>query len=114
MIKQAMSVVMLLGAVAVSTSAVAESTSWVESEHAWQLGLLFEPGKSQVRREAMGRVFIYSDLKESVVDQALDVQFERIENMMFVRTVRTNSVGDVEMRRGVDGELIAVVQDDDC
>lgn len=87
---------------------------WDASEHAWQLQLLFEPRASQLKSEQRGRVFIYSDLTDSVVDRAMDEAFDRIEHMMFVRTVRTDENGEVEMAVNNDGELVAVVEDDGC
>jgi len=98
---------------AANAGAATEPDTWVESEHAWQMELLFDPASSQQRSERKGRVFIYSDLKESVVDRALDEQFDRIDHMMFVRTVRTNADGEVKQQAAPDGTVL-VAQDDDC
>jgi len=52
----------------------------------WQLQLLMEPAAQQVRVEDKGRIVIYDGLKSSDIDQALDQHFDRIQNMMFIRT----------------------------
>ena len=44
--------------------------------------------------EAKGRVTIYDGQEHRVVDRALDTQFHRIENMMFVRTRETSPDGE--------------------
>jgi hypothetical protein len=64
--------------------------------NAYQQKVLLEPGKSVLRAEARGRVTIYDGLDESRVDQAMDEQFDRIENMMFVRTRRSAADGTVD------------------
>jgi len=88
--------------------------AWVDADAAWQMELLFDPAAGQMRREQRGSVFIYSGLKESVVERALDEQFDRIEHMLFIRTVHTNKEGEVELEVGADGTTLVVVQDDDC
>ena len=97
-----------------SSSAQANSADWDEFDQLWQLEQLFEPVASQRRREQRGGINIYSDLKDSVVERAMDEQFDRIENMMFVRTISTDADGEVLMTTGSDGELVAVVEEDGC
>lgn len=69
----------------------------------WQEKLLFNPPDSQIRAERGGRVMIYDGLKDTQIDRAMDTQFDRIESMMFVRTIVTNTE---------TGEV--VVEDDGC
>jgi len=63
--------------------------------------VLINPSEAVLLAEARGRVMIYDGLEHRVVDQALDTQFKRIDNMMFVRTRETLPDGSVEI-------------DDDC
>jgi len=105
---------LLAGIGGLGSVAQAAAGGWDESEHAWQLQLLFEPRASQQKSEQRGRIFIYSDLKDSVVEQAMDDQFDRIEHMMFVRTVSTSADGEVEMTLGADGQMVAVIEEDGC
>jgi hypothetical protein len=63
--------------------------------------VLLNPSKAIQVAEARGRVTIYDGLDNEVVDRAMDSQFDRIENMMFVGIRRTQPDGSVE-------------QDDDC
>ena len=58
--------------------------------------VLFNPSEAVLLAEARGRVTIYDGLEHRVVDQALDTQFQRIDNMMFVRTRETLPDGSEE------------------
>jgi hypothetical protein len=60
----------------------------------WYRNQLLNPSAGQLRAEQRGRVAIYDGLYESTVDEALDTQFGRIENMMFVRVTHTTPEGD--------------------
>lgn len=53
----------------------------------WQERRLLEPTAAERDREQQGEVFIYDGLKAGQVEGALDSQFQRIDNMMFIRTV---------------------------
>ena len=55
------------------------------------------PSEAQLAKEQKGRVNIYDSMRESDVDWALDTQFERIDSMMFVRTIRVTEAGELEM-----------------
>lgn len=77
----------------------------------WQLSLLFEPPASQIDREARGRVMIYQGVTDKTVERALDEQFDRVEYMMFVGTVRTDETGQ-PLRDEDTGEML--VEDDGC
>ena len=71
---------------------------------------LFEPTESELRQEAKGSVYIYDGLTDKAVQRALDEEFERVGNMMFIRTVATDDRGK-PMRDPYTGELY---QDNDC
>lgn len=60
----------------------------------YQEKVLFEPHQSQRLAEARGRVMIYDGLDSTVVDKAMDEQFDRIDNMMFVRIHHSSEEGD--------------------
>ena len=68
---------------------------------AYEQNMLFNPSQSLLRAESRGRVTIYDGLENSQVERALDTQFGRIDNMMFIRTRHTLEDGTVE-------------EDDDC
>ena len=77
----------------------------------WQLSLLFNPGDHQYEIERRGRVVIYDGLRDTVIEQALDEQYDRIEGMMFVNTVVTDEDG-VPLTDPETGELL--VENDGC
>ena len=60
----------------------------------WQAQRLLAPSGPQLSTEQRGRVVIYDGLDETLVDRALDTQFARVENMMFVRVRHTEPDGD--------------------
>ena len=62
----------------------------------FQHNALFNPGQLQLQAEAGGRVMIYDRLDNETVELALNDQFDRIENMMFVRTRHVQASGIVE------------------
>jgi len=82
-----------------------------DPQQSWQLSLLFNPGDHQYEMERRGRIFIYDGLRDTVIDQALDEQYDRIEGMMFVNTVVTDDDG-VPMTDPETGELL--VENDGC
>lgn len=57
---------------------------------------LTNPSEALLRAEAKGHVTIYDGLEHKVVDQALDTQFQRIDNMMFVHTRETLPDGSID------------------
>ena len=67
----------------------------------YQQRVLLSPSAEILQAEARGRVMIYDGLKNETVEKALDNQFDRIENMIFVRTVHIQENGEFEV-------------DDDC
>jgi hypothetical protein len=52
----------------------------------WQLKMIHSPSRAQLKVEDRGRVYIYDRLHEADVESAMNTQFDRLENMMFVRT----------------------------
>lgn len=74
--------------------------SHADESASWQLERLFQPSQAHLYEEQKDKVFIYDGLYEQDVETALTDQFNRIGNMMFVRTK--------EIQQGV------VVQNDDC
>lgn len=62
--------------------------------HDWQIQRLMQPSPRELQKERSGGVYIYDRLTQKEVDTALDRQFDRIQNMMFVGTVRTDSRGE--------------------
>jgi len=73
-------------------------TAWAGD---YQHNALFSPSDSQIEAEARGRIMIYDGLTNETVERALDHQFDRIGNMMFVRTIYIQENGEYEV-------------DDDC
>jgi hypothetical protein len=82
-----------------------------EAQDSWQEKMLFNPSASQLKLEERGRVMIYEGLKDTQVTQAMDTQFDRIQSMMFVRTVATDPKGEV-LRNKETGDV--VVENDGC
>lgn len=85
--------VLLIGA-SIAGQVVADSMSWQEQR-------LLKPTAHHLAAEHRGLVMIYDQMDASIVDEALDAQFERIQHMMFIRV----------QHRAPDG---TVDQDDDC
>jgi len=77
----------------------------------WQLDRIHAPAEQQLARENSGRVNIFDGLRDSDVEDAMDTQFERVANMMFVRTIVTDDTG-TPLRDQHNGGYI--LEDDDC
>ena len=73
------------------------SSASVDAVDGYQYSVLFSPSPSMLTAEAKGRVMIYDGLENKTVDLAMDEQFQRIENMMFVRTQYIQEDGDIEV-----------------
>jgi len=80
-------------------------------DYQWQLARLLSPTNAQLRYEKTGRVFIYNGMKSSDIDKAMDSAFDRIQNMMFINTIRTNDKGEPQIDPFTDKP---VVDDDGC
>ena len=68
----------------------------------FQLDVLLKPSEGVLVSEARGRVMIYDGLQEETVELALNQQFDRIENMMFVNTRYINEYGEEEVADDCD------------
>ncbi len=62
----------------------------------FQRDTLLNPGKFQLQAEDNGRVMIYDRMDNETVELALTEQFDRIENMMFIRTQYALEDGGIE------------------
>lgn len=62
----------------------------------WQLEMIHDPSAAQIRVEERGRVYIYDGLHETDVELAMNTQFNRLDNMMFVRTKVETPEGESE------------------
>jgi hypothetical protein len=76
-----------------------------------ELRRLFEPTEAELQEEATGRLYIYDGLRDIDVERAMQEEYERIENMMFIREKKTDDKGEV-LKDPATGE--DVVGDDDC
>ncbi len=77
----------------------------------WQQQRLLHPNKAQLEQEQQGKVFIYDGLRDREIDQVMDIQFDRIQFMMFIRTIITDEQGKPK-RDKRSGDVMA--EDDDC
>lgn len=77
----------------------------------WQEEMLFKPSASQQKLEKRGRIIIYDGLKDTQISQAMDTQFDRVQSMMFIRTVATDSEGEIQRDKKTGDK---VVEDDGC
>ncbi|NWG39463.1 MAG: hypothetical protein HXY27_05805 [Hydrogenophilaceae bacterium] len=64
--------------------------------HQWQLRRLNQPTERERAQEIAGGIYIYDGLTDKEVDHALDRHFDRIENMMFMGTIKTLPTGDIQ------------------
>jgi hypothetical protein len=83
----------------------------------WQLQMLLKPTPVQLQMEQQkDRVFIYSRVKDSDIDRAMDQQFGRIEHMMFVKTLVTKKAEPAHDKASdsKSSEPVVVESDDGC
>ena len=74
-----------------------------------ELRRLFEPTETELAAEARGRIYIYDGVRDVDVQRALEEEFERVDNMMFIRTRKTDDAGEVKR----DKDTGAVQYEDD-
>lgn len=77
----------------------------------WQERMLFNPPSSQLDAEARGRIMIYDGMTDAQIANAMDSQFDRIESMMFVRTIHSDAQDEI-MHDPASGRV--EVDDDGC
>ncbi len=63
----------------------------------YQTNVLLSPSSGILEAEAKGRIMIYDSLENETVERAMSEQFERIENMMFIRTQYIQEDGEYEV-----------------
>ena len=76
----------LAAALPAFTFLVSMQVAKADSPAEWQLQLPLDPSDQQLRVEDKRRVVIDDGPKSADVDKGLDHQFDRIEQMMFIRT----------------------------
>ena len=76
-----------------------------------ELRRLFEPSTSELAAEAKGGIYIYEGLRDTDIERAMEEQFERLENMMFIRSIKTDESGEIQHNPDT-GEVITT--DDGC
>ncbi|MGD8308174.1 MAG: hypothetical protein PVG98_01940 [Chromatiales bacterium] len=103
-------VLALLGALGYAGTVVG-TPAIAEEDRVWQLEMVFHPSAQQLAIERKGRVMIYSGLRDTDVERAMDEQWDRVNSMMFIKTIVTDPEGKAERDPGT-GSL--VFGDDDC
>lgn len=63
----------------------------------YQYKVLLNPSQDILHAEENGRIMIYDGIENEIVETALNSQFDRIENMMFVRTRYIQPDGEIEV-----------------
>jgi len=61
-----------------------------------RLRRLFQPSERELQRERQGRIYIYDGLESRQIDRAMEREFARVDNMMFVRTRVKTEDGEEE------------------
>lgn len=77
----------------------------------WQINRLFNPGENQRKQEQDGMVFIYDGIKGNIVNRVMDEEFDRLDSMMFTRTIITDEEGDPVLHPETG---LAMIEDDGC
>jgi len=75
----------------------AAAGSALETGNDPQLRRLFHPTEREQRREQGGQIFIYDGIETGTIDLAMEQQFSRIGNMMFIRTRVETGDGEEEV-----------------
>ena len=113
-LNNSISIITLLFLAALSGSIQAEESlsdlALLDTADKWQVNRLLEPTTHQRKKESQGQIMIYDGLRDTTIKKALDINFDRIENMMFTRVIVTDESGEPEL--DVAGNVI--VEDDGC
>lgn len=83
-LRRSFAVIALLLCGVSSTMALPRDASNID-DYDWQEQRLLQPSASQLRQENRGQVFIYDGLEYGQVEQVMNEQFDRLQNMMFTR-----------------------------
>ena len=65
-----------------------------QAADSYQYKSLFTPSDFTLKAEAKGRIMIYDGMTSETIEKAMDEQFNRIENMMFVRIIHEQENGE--------------------
>lgn len=95
----------------VGFSAITSAAVQPDGLNNWQLNRLLHPTVLQLEQEQGGEVFIYDGMRDHHVIDAVDSHFDRIQNMMFVGVLLTDSTGQLQ-RDPVTDEPLA--EEDNC
>ena len=87
---------------AIFVSALSIAPLQASTQGSYQERILFSPDPDTLMSESRGRIMIYDGLRNETVERALDQQFDRIENMMFVRTLYVQEDGEYEAEDDCD------------
>jgi hypothetical protein len=114
LLNNSISIITLLFLVVLSGSIQAEESigdlALLDAADKWQVNRLLEPTTYQRKKESQGQIMIYDNLRDTTVRNALDTNFDRIENMMFTRVIITDESGQPEL--DVAGN--EMTEDDGC
>lgn len=80
-------------------------------EYSWQMKQLFKPGKARLQSENQDKILIYQGLKDIDINRAMDDQYNRIEYMMFINVIVTDSEGQPLSDPDTGG---IILEDDGC
>ena len=59
----------------------------------WQQRRLEQPTEAELQWEGAGHVMIYEGMKDREVERAMDHHFNRVQGMMFIKTLVTDDDG---------------------
>lgn len=113
-LNNSISVITTLFLVLIAGSIQAEESlddlAMLDTADKWQVNRLFEPTNYQRKKEFQGQIMIYDGLRDTTVKEALNTNFDRIENMMFTRVIVTDESGEPEL----DAAGNVIIEDDGC
>jgi len=77
----------------------------------WYQNRLFAPNELHLQQEQKGKVVIYDGMRDTEVNQAMDMHFDRIDSMMFIGTIITDDMGKPKVDKATG---LVLTEDDDC